>query len=103
MNASSRVRGVPVHRSILVLLMASAMSFAQSPAVKSAPSSPEWVKRSNEIATKVLTIQARVNPEASRQSGIEGFDDQITDFSPGIEERQDKAAAEAMAVVNDAL
>src|SRR3954470_11608487 len=103
MNTSSRVRGVPVHRSVFVLSMATAMSVAQSPAVKSAPSSPEWVKRSNEIATRVLTIQARVNPEGSRQSGIEGFDDQITDFGPGIEDRQDKASAEAMAVVNDAL
>lgn len=90
-------------RSAFLLLLATSLGFAQTPTKKSAPGSPDWVKRSNAIATKVLTVQADLNPEASRQSGLEGYEDKITDFGPGLEERQDKAGAAAMAIVTDAL
>ena len=90
-------------RSAFLLLLATSLGFAQTATKKSAPGSPDWVKRSNAIATKVLTVQADLNPEASRQSGLEGYEDKITDFGPGLEERQDKAGAAAMAIVTDAL
>lgn len=89
----------------LSLLFAAAVQVpaAQTPSAKTSASSQDWVKRSNEIATEVLTIGARVNPEGARQSGIEGFDDKITDFGPDLEQRQDKAFADSVALVEQKL
>ena len=90
-------------RSAFLLLLTATLGLAQAPAAKTAPQTPDWVKRSNALATKVLTVQADLNPEASRQSGLDGYEDKITDFGPGLEDRQDKAGAAAMAIVKDAL
>lgn len=94
-------------RTLLVLSLFSLVPSAQTAKPKSSTassaSSQDWVKRSNEIATQVLSINARVNPEGARQSGIEGFDEQITVFSPDYEDRQDKASADAIALVQGKL
>jgi hypothetical protein len=91
-------------RSLLFsLLLSLSLSAQTAPAKAPTPPSQEWVKRSNAIATEVLTIGARVNPEAARQSGIEGFDDKITDFGPDLEQRQDKAFVDGVALVKEKL
>jgi hypothetical protein len=90
-------------RSFLLCFLFTLSAFAQTAPAKSTAPTQEWVQRSNEIATQVLTIGARLNPEGSRQSGIEGFDDQITVFSADFEQRQDKATAESVALVQEKL
>ena len=54
----------------------------------------DWVKRSNEIAYKILESGAKYAPEFSAQSGVEGFDEEIFDLRDNLTERQ-LATAEA--------
>jgi hypothetical protein len=49
---------------------------------------PDWVKRSNEIAYRVLESNAKFAPEFSGQSGVEGFDEEIFDLRENLFERQ---------------
>ncbi len=53
---------------------------------------PEWVKRSNEIAYKVLEANAKYAPEFSGQSGIDGYDEEIFDLGENLYERQQATA-----------
>jgi hypothetical protein len=55
----------------------------------------EWVQVSNEIAMKVLELQVKYVPEFAAAQGIEGYDDQIFDLHPNINQRQN-ADAQAM-------
>ena len=41
---------------------------------------PDWVKRSNEIAYKVLESNAQFVPEFSGQMGVDGYDEEIFDL-----------------------
>jgi uncharacterized protein (DUF885 family) len=50
-----------------------------------------WVKKSNQHAKLMIELMAKLAPEQAAQLGVEGYDDQITDFSPGFVERQLKA------------
>ena len=51
----------------------------------------EWVKKSNQNAKIMVELMAKLQPEAASQFGVEGYDDQISDMSPGFVERQIKA------------
>ena len=53
---------------------------------------PDWVKRSNEIAYKVLESQARFAPEFSSRTGVSGFDEAIFDLGENLSQRQITAA-----------
>ena len=67
---------------------------AQSP-VKPAPRPlADWVKKSNQNAKLMVELMAKLQPEAAAQFGVEGYDDQISDLSPGFVERQVKATRE---------
>lgn len=48
----------------------------------------DWVKRSNEIAYKILESGAKFAPEFSGQSGVEGYDEEIFDLKANLTERQ---------------
>jgi Bacterial protein of unknown function (DUF885) len=52
--------------------------------ILSAPT-PDWVRRSNTNATLVLDLDRKLNPESATDDP--SLDEQITDFTPGFEER----------------
>ena len=49
---------------------------------------PDWLKRSNEIAYKVMEMSAHFAPEFAGQQGIEGLDEEIFDTGDNKFERQ---------------
>ena len=80
--------------ALAVLLLTAAITLAQgAPPKPAAP--PAWVQRSNENAKVLIQVLARFEPEAASQIGAEGFDDQIVDMKPGVNERSRQATREA--------
>ena len=63
---------------------------ATPPAKSSAAvrSTPEWVKRSNDLAQPLLKTQAEFAPEFASFFGLPGYDDRVADLGPNVEERQ---------------
>src|SRR5271170_6866905 len=57
----------------------------------------DWVKKSNQNTKVMVELMAKLQPEAASQFGVEGFDDQISDLSPGFVTRQLKATREVHA------
>ena len=70
---------------------------AEQPAKAAERPLAEWVKRSNANAKLMLELLAKLQPEAAAEFGVEGYDDQISDLSPGFVERELKAAREVHA------
>lgn len=64
---------------------------AQSPVRPSAQSDIAWVEKSNVHAKLMIDLVGKLSPEEASKLGVEGFDDQILDLSPGFVERQLKA------------
>jgi uncharacterized protein (DUF885 family) len=58
----------------------------------------DWVEKSNEHAQVVLATLAKLNPEGAGSLGVDGQDEEITDLSPGLYERNRRAI---MAVVEE--
>ncbi|HWE23987.1 MAG TPA: DUF885 domain-containing protein, partial [Myxococcales bacterium] len=58
-----------------------------------------WIARSNEDTKILLAVQARFAPEQAARVGQPGLDDQITDLSPGHEQRLRQATSEALAKI----
>jgi len=50
-------------------------------------SDTSWVDKSNEHAQVVLAALAELSPEGAGNLGVDGLDEDITDLSPGIQER----------------
>ncbi len=66
-----------------------------APSIRAQPSAPagprplaDWVKKSNQNAQVMIDLLAKLQPEGASALGVEGYDDQITDLSPGFVERQ---------------
>jgi hypothetical protein len=64
---------------------------------------PAWVVRSNENTQVLLAVLARFGPEGAAQIGVSGFDDQIIDLKPKINERANQATREAIQVLRGRL
>jgi hypothetical protein len=64
---------------------------ADEPAKGASRPVADWVKKSNQHAKLMIELMAKLQPEAAARLGVEGYDDQITDLSPGFVERQLKA------------
>jgi uncharacterized protein (DUF885 family) len=58
-----------------------------APASPAAPAAPSWIARSNGNAQLLLKIQAQFQPEFASQMGLPGLDEQISDFTPGHNQR----------------
>lgn len=58
---------------------------------------PAWVARSNQDAKVLLDVEARFNPEAAAQQGVEGVDDKVIDLGPNVEQRRRAAISDARA------
>ncbi len=69
---------------------------ADAPAA-SAPASQAWVARSNAFAQILLEAQAPFAPEEASFFGIPGYDDQVFDLKPKVDERFRAAMAQAKA------
>jgi Bacterial protein of unknown function (DUF885) len=75
-----------------LLLVAPARS--EPPAKPAPPAVAQWVKKSNQNARLLVELMAKLQPEDASQFGVEGFDDQIMDLSPGFVDRQLAATRE---------
>jgi Bacterial protein of unknown function (DUF885) len=64
---------------------------------------PAWVVRSNENTQVLLSVLARFGPEGAAQLGVNGYDEQIIDLKPGVNERANQATREAVRVLKGRL
>ncbi|HEV2912711.1 MAG TPA: DUF885 domain-containing protein [Pyrinomonadaceae bacterium] len=64
---------------------------------------PAWVVRSNENTQVLLAVLARFGPEGAAQLGVNGYDEQIIDLKPKINERAIQATREAIQVLKGRL
>jgi uncharacterized protein (DUF885 family) len=85
-------------RATATTLMASAMAVLLAlPAAAQPKAPPEWIQKSNAHAQVLLDLFARQSPEGAGQFGIAGLDEQISDLSAGLYERQTAAGEAARA------
>ncbi len=70
---------------------------AEQPAKAAERPLAEWAKRSNANAKLMLELLAKLQPEAAVEFGVEGYDDQISDLSPGFVGRELKASRQVHA------
>ncbi len=62
------------------------------------PSAPlPWVARSNQHAKILLDVMARLSPEDAGRTGIDGYDEAISDISSGFQDRAVRASRDAAA------
>jgi len=73
-----RVRCLSAAATAVLLLQAFA------PRVGWARQDPQWIERSNSHAQVLLEALARISPEGAGSLGVEGFDTEILDLSPGF-------------------
>jgi hypothetical protein len=89
-----------VRRTLFLLPLATTMLAVGTLAnqgAQPAPAAPAaWVARSNEHTRAVLQEQARLAPEGTAQLGVSGFDEQITDLSPGVQVRVRESATRVL-------
>jgi len=64
---------------------------------------PDWVKRSNEIAYQVLESNAKFAPEFSGQMGVDGYDEEIFDLQADLYQRQQATAQQNIDYLNGLL
>lgn len=76
-----------------VLACATALSAQTQPAKTS---QKEWIKRSNEYAQILLKVQAKYAPEFAARMGVEGLDEQVTQFP---QNRREQAKADAKGAI----
>lgn len=94
----------PIRRRVPTILVAlAACATLALPAFAQPKAPPAWVQKSNEHAGVLLGLFARFSPEQAGQMGVPGFDEQITDLSPGFFERQSEAAATGKAELEKRL
>ena len=48
----------------------------------------DWVSESDAITTKLLQVIAKHNPESAARIGVDGYDEEISDLSPGYRTRE---------------
>ena len=78
-----------------VTAAAAAMTFLVLGVTAAAAEERSWVDRSNENAQIVLEVLAEFNPEGAASLGVDGLDEAIIDYRPGLYERN-RSASEAV-------
>jgi uncharacterized protein (DUF885 family) len=71
-------------------LRAGVLAVLFSLAVPTFAAEPAWVTRSNDNARLLLNVTAKYSPEGASSLGVDGFDEQITDFSRDLFEAQNR-------------
>ncbi len=89
--------------SCLVLLALCAHASAPAQTEAAPKQQQEWIKRSNEFAQQLLKVQAKYAPEFAARQGVEGLDDQISQFSSDRREKQKADARAALEQLRKAL
>ena len=82
--------------SFLILITSVLLSLICGAATRP-PEPPDWVQRSNEHSQILLRVLAQFSPEEAGRLGVQGFDTQVLDLSPGFTERRVRALEEARA------
>jgi hypothetical protein len=80
--------------TLLVLIVVAALSITVTQAQQPAPKA--WIKKSNDYAQTLLKLTAKYAPEGAGRLGIEGLDDQVTQFPA---DRREKAKADQRAAL----
>jgi hypothetical protein len=75
-------------------VLGSALFLAANLAAR-ADDTPVWITKSNANAQVLLDVMSRFQPEFASSTGILGFDDQVADLGPGINERSRNATLAA--------
>jgi hypothetical protein len=78
-----------------VIRAALAATFFILSAAAAATDEPDWVAKSNENAQVVLEVLAEFNPEGAARLGVDGLDEAIIDYRPGLYDRN-RSASEAV-------
>lgn len=81
--------------SLLLAVVLASLSIAHAQ-----PAQKDWIKRSNEYAQQILKLQAKYSPEGAGRTGVEGLDEQISQF-PANRREQVRADGQAMAAQLD--
>jgi hypothetical protein len=99
MQTTKIFKNVILYCITLSLVLISSHSFAQG----ASNFTPEWVKRSNEIAYKVLESSAKFAPEFSGQMGVDGYDEEVFDLGENLYERQQATSEQNIAMLKKLL
>jgi uncharacterized protein (DUF885 family) len=76
---------------------------AQAKTATPAPEQKEWIRRSNEFAQILIKVQAKYAPEFAARQGVEGLDDQVSQFPANRREQQKADARAALEQLRKAL
>jgi len=87
----------PMTRAALAAIF---LSLSAGPA---AADEPGWVERSNENAQIVLEVLAEFNPEGAASLGVDGLDEAVIDFRPGLYERTRSASEAVLSELHERL
>lgn len=75
--------------ALAVLALAAFVGAAQAaPSPSAPPAKPAWVEKSDKNAQILIDLFAKFGPEGASQFGVDGYDEKITDLTPGFVERQ---------------
>jgi len=76
---------------VFTCLLAGGQASTTSQENRLKPGQPAWIARSNENAQVLLKLQAKYSPEGAGRLGVEGLDEQISQFTP---DRREKGRAD---------
>jgi uncharacterized protein (DUF885 family) len=102
--AARRIFFMRIARCVLLFVLAlsvylPALQQAQTPAAQATPAAqPSWITRSNENAQVLLRLQAKYSPEGASRQGIQGLDEQVSQFP---KDRREKARADQLAAIQE--
>ncbi len=81
---------------VVLFFSCATMTHAAQKPETAATDSKDWIKRSNDYAQLILKLQAKYAPEFAGRQGVEGLDEQITQFPA---DRRDRLKAETRAAI----
>jgi hypothetical protein len=88
--------------TLLIRAAAAATSFLLIVTVAAAEER-SWVEKSNEHAQIVLEVLAEFNPEGAASLGVDGLDEAIVDYRPGLYARNRSASESILAELHERL
>ena len=80
-----------------------AATFISLSAAATAADAPGWVEKSDANAQIVLEVLAEFNPEGAARLGVDGLDEAIIDFRPGLYERSRSTSEAVLAELRQRL
>ncbi|MDB5962128.1 MAG: hypothetical protein JWP59_3422, partial [Massilia sp.] len=78
-------------------LRAGVLAIVCALAIPAFAAEPAWVTKSNGNAQLLLKVMAKYSPESASSLGVDGFDEQITDYSRDLFEAQNRDLRAAIA------